>query len=201
MEKLNPIVLGKQPSRKTPFQPAHALKYGVEIVLRDKTGVVCSVECLFCRYFGREEAVASKRKRTQNVRTYKPPYRPQSYIEHNQTAHPEKWSEYEGLSDADKVDFFKDRTPPKKNQLSAHFDKESACVRFSFPAEIVEVLLGNLFFNAEDEEATVATALRAFGPNLDEKYSVVIKTPLRFTLAVQHLSVGLSFRQTAEVIR
>lgn len=57
------------------------------------------------------------------------------------------------------------------------------------------------FFNAEDEEATVATALRAFGPNLDEKYSVVIKTPLRFTLAVQHLSVGLSFRQTAEVIR
>lgn len=144
MEKLNPIVLGKQPSRKTPFQPAHALKYGVEIVLETRLASCALLSAFSAGISGAKKLLlqnASERRMFGRTS----PYRPQSYIEHNQTAHPEKWSEYEGLSDADKVDFFKDRTP-KKNQLSAHFDKESACVRFSFPAEIVEVLLGNLFF-------------------------------------------------------
>ncbi|EGZ22925.1 hypothetical protein PHYSODRAFT_481648, partial [Phytophthora sojae] len=103
---------------------------------------------------------------------YKAPFRPQNYIEHNTSAHSAKWGEYTGLRDAEKAVFFADLTS-RSNQLVAYFDTESAVLRFSFPELIVTELIGKVFFNAEDEDddMTVARALRAFGSVVDGVYT------------------------------
>ncbi|OWY95527.1 hypothetical protein PHMEG_00034451 [Phytophthora megakarya] len=66
---------------------------------------------------------------------------------------------------------------------------------------IVDDLIRNTFFNSDDEDVPVEHALREFGSKQNGMHYVVINTPLRFKLAVKHLSVGLSFRQSAVVIR
>lgn len=52
--------------------------------------------------FRLEATAEGKRKRTQNYRIRKSPYRLQNYTDHNLTAHAEMWSEYQVLSDAEK---------------------------------------------------------------------------------------------------
>ncbi|CAK9865875.1 unnamed protein product [Sphagnum jensenii] len=42
--------------------------------------------------------------------------------------------------------------------------------------------------------------MKLFKPQEDESYLVRIKNSLRFNLAIRHISVGLSFRQTSKVI-
>jgi hypothetical protein len=42
--------------------------------------------------------------------------------------------------------------------------------------------------------------MKLFKLQEDSSYRVTIKKPLRFQLAIDHISVGLSFRQTAAVI-
>ncbi|OWZ13855.1 hypothetical protein PHMEG_00012755 [Phytophthora megakarya] len=46
--------------------------------MRDTHGLVSSVRCQLC-----QEAATGKRKRTQNAKFYKAPYRPQYYVDHN----------------------------------------------------------------------------------------------------------------------
>ncbi|ETN22362.1 hypothetical protein PPTG_20911 [Phytophthora nicotianae INRA-310] len=106
MQRLQPSVSSKPPSRKTPFQPAHELQYGLKVMAKDASGVVCSVRCQFCKYFGREESKNGKRRRTQNQKFYKPPYRPQYYTDHNTTAHGIKWAQYQALSSDEKSGIF-----------------------------------------------------------------------------------------------
>jgi hypothetical protein len=42
--------------------------------------------------------------------------------------------------------------------------------------------------------------MKLFKAHMDGSYRVTIKNPLRFQLAIDHISVGLSFRQTAAVV-
>jgi hypothetical protein len=72
---------------------------------------------------------------------------------------------------------------------------------------IVNDIVGNLFFNPKEDEEdddsepiTTANAMKLFKLQEDESYLVIIKNSMRFNLAIEHVSVGLSFRQTATVI-
>ncbi|ETO64340.1 hypothetical protein F444_18112 [Phytophthora nicotianae P1976] len=162
MQRLKPSVSSKPPSRKTPFQPAHELQYGLNVMAKDVSGVVCSVRCQFCKYFGREESKNGKRRRTQNQKFYKPPYRPQYYTDHNTTAHGIKWAQYQALSSDEKSAFFSGQIS-HNNQLSSHYEVESSTLSFDIPEHIVTDLIGKIFFNDEDEGASEPVALRAFG--------------------------------------
>ncbi|OWY99543.1 hypothetical protein PHMEG_00029438 [Phytophthora megakarya] len=51
MSKLKPSVSSKPPSRKTPFQPVHAIQYGLAVVMRDTHGLVCCVRCQMASSF------------------------------------------------------------------------------------------------------------------------------------------------------
>jgi hypothetical protein len=64
-----------------------------------------------------------------------------------------------------------------------------------------------LFFNPKEDEEdddsesiTKTNAMKLFKLQEDESYLVIIKNSLRFNLAIEHMSVGLSFRQTIAVI-
>ncbi len=67
--------------------------------------------------------------------------------------------------------------------------------------------MGDLFFHPEEDEEddasepiTKANAMKLFKPQEDGSYLVTIKNSLRFNLAIRHVFVGLSFRQTSKVI-
>ncbi|KAE9009634.1 hypothetical protein PR002_g15564 [Phytophthora rubi] len=188
MNQLVPSVRRKPPSRSTPFQPSHELQYGVRVAARNVTGAVCSVQCQFCRYFGREETPGSKRKRTQTIKLYTKPYRPEYFKDHNLSAHSQKWLEYEALNDQGKGAFFT-ALPTRSNQVLAYYEGESNGLCFTFPEAIVDEFIAKAFFDGDLEEECIPTALRAFDQARDGYYDVIIKTPLRFSLAVQHLSM------------
>ena len=86
--------------RNTPFQPGHALNYGLRPVSRDPdTNLIMTVACRFCEKFGREQKVGAKRRATQHIKHFKHPFRTENYHQHHLGQHPTKWSEYQTLTD------------------------------------------------------------------------------------------------------
>jgi hypothetical protein len=97
---------------------------------------------------------------------------------------------------------------------------------FPISADIVDNIIGDLMFRAEDElaiapdaedekdidhdpnparlAAKVAklkrNAMKSFVRQDDGSYVVVVKNVTRFRLAIDHVSIGMSFRQTAKTI-
>ncbi len=72
---------------------------------------------------------------------------------------------------------------------------------------IVEVIIGDMFFKPEldedDEEMELITktnALKLFHQQDDGSYVAKVNNPILYNLTLQHMSVGLSFRQTSVVI-
>jgi hypothetical protein len=109
------------------------------------------------------------------------------------------------LSHQEKATFFK-----KKEVSSIHsfLDKDKDNMQFviSRPT-IINDVVGDLFFHPEEdkendasEPITKANTMKLFKPQEDGSYLVTIKNSLRFDLAIRHVSVGLSFRQTSKVI-
>ncbi len=109
------------------------------------------------------------------------------------------------LSHQEKAAFFK-----KKEVSSIHsfLDKDKDSLQFVIlRLTIVDDVVGDLFFHSEEdkeddafEPIMKANAMKLFKPQEDGSYLVTIKNSLRFNLAIRHVSVGLSFRQTSMVI-
>ena len=111
-----------------------------------------------------------------------------------------KWTVYKAISFEDKKVFFTKR-PEFKDTLFSFSDDAISTLILTKSAPIVNFLIGELFFNSKDETIFAETAMKLFRRQEDGTYNVTIKTPLRYQLAVQHTSAGLSFRQTATVIQ
>jgi hypothetical protein len=194
-------------SRQTPFQTKHVLEYGLKIVKRSPSGSVETVPCQFCVFFGREmrEGAGVKRNRTKKVQLFQFPFRPENYGNHLKSRHSDDWAKYQALSSKAKLSFFNQR---EVSGIHTFLDKENYSLEFTiFQPAIVDSLIEDLFFNpSQDEEdddstpVTKANAMKLFKLQKDGIYRVTIKNPLRFQFAIDHISVGLSFRQTAAVI-
>ena len=123
-----------------------------------------------------------------------------NYQVHYKEAHVGKWTENEAISFEDKKVYFNKRLE-FKDTLFSFFDDANSAQTFTISVPIVKVLIGELFFNSKDETILAVTALVLFRRQKNDSYTATIKTPLRYQLAVQHTSAGLSFRQTATVIQ
>ena len=94
-------------SRKTPFQPSHALEYGLSITAHDLQKAVSCVQCNFCVFYGRiGDDEGRKRARTQKIQFFSPPFRPELYRKHHTSQHAEHWLAYQSLSNTEKKIFF-----------------------------------------------------------------------------------------------
>lgn len=209
----------KHRTRPAAWKASVGKKYGLAIAHREAaTGVVTSVKCRFCEIFGKEEGDAGsgrKRKRSKNNKYFVPPFRVDNIGRHLASQHPIKYSEYEKLSEAEKLAFFDD-TIPVSNTLGAHFEGEHF-LKFEIQCDIVEVLIGDLLFDPEEEDAiqTRDRALRLFtleeegsddgpedeGEDEDEsakRYTVVIKCSRLFWLVVGFVARGATFRAAAD---
>jgi hypothetical protein len=96
----------------------------------------------------------------------------------------------------------------KKATINRFFCTTNDVLEMTIASKIVDELIGDLYFhpnddaaNGDDQPISKANVMRLF--QLDEggaTYSVTIKNPLRFWLAINHTSSGLSFQQTATII-
>jgi len=122
-----------------------------------------------------------------------------------QSQHTNEWAKYQTLSPVDKLAYFNKK---EVTGINAFLDKDRDSLTFAISQPtIVDDIVGNLFFNPKEDEEnddsepiTKANAMKLFKLQEDELYLVIIKNSLRFNLAIEHVSVGLLFRQTAVVI-
>ena len=129
---------------------------------------------MFCRVFGREDPdddKSRKRKRTQNIQSFRAPWRIDKLKKHNIAMHPKKWAEYQLCSPSQKQCFFKaalDAKPgvsyfkqPGADKCEVHVEKS-----------IFETIIEDLLYVAEDDDIEIETAQKkdiiGFEPIHDE---------------------------------
>jgi hypothetical protein len=123
---------GDSKKRKTSFNSAHVLEFGLRISKRDAdNSLVKAVACRFCPKFGKDSVGERKRKPSTNTRYFASPFRVENYKSHLTTAHPIRWKEYQELINAEKLKYFEGGTR-HVNTLRAHVEGSRA---FSFTVD------------------------------------------------------------------
>lgn len=198
------------PTRTTDLQKAHLLEFGLEItqsVAKGSSTAVAAVACLFCKRLGRQDASADprKRKRTDNIKYFGPPYRRENFARHAQTQHAVAFEEYGKLSVDKKETFF--HIKKHTNSMHHYLTPSPAGLTIPISRDIVEVVIGDMFFNPELDDngddvelVTKVNALKLFDEQPDGSYVARVANVTLYNLVLQHTSVGLSFRQTSAVI-
>ena len=213
--------------RSTPFQANWKTKYGVEVTEIDPvTKCVSACVCRFCKYIGRttREGASRKRVSTTNFTYFTIPFRAENIRRHLETQHVDDWGVYKDMSLDQKKAFWQGRLS-RVDTLHNYWDLSTDDLTFQIGANIVDKIIGPLLFNPGDEMAALdadgidcnldnslainraqkaldskTRAMALFVPQDDGSYIVEIKTPMKFELAIDHISNGLSFRQTAAAI-
>ena len=117
----------------------------------------------------------------------------------------DQWAIYQALDSESKKSFF-EKVAPVANTLHAHFGSREKALTLSFNQEVVDVIIGQLFFNADDpNEVSRLRAISLFDLHISDSearagYATTIKNVLQFRLVVKYLSHGLSFSQIAAVL-
>jgi hypothetical protein len=128
------------------------------------------------------------------------------------------------LSSEEKENYFNECIK-KTNTLYHHFDHDKDTYQFFLSTEIVEVIIGDLFFrddeqledidDDDEQNSTDATRKKLVKKQYEKKnvmnlfykkddapvYTVTIKYCLRFNLAMDYVGIGLSFWQTTVAIQ
>ena len=104
------IMMAESSRKPIEFQQKWIVRYGVRVSARDSdTGKVCSVECRFCRFFGRRDRCSpgEKHKRTTpHKKMFKVPWRSGHIVSHLTDQHTEQFKTYSALTDEQKKVFF-----------------------------------------------------------------------------------------------
>jgi hypothetical protein len=212
----------------TPFQPKHKLEYALELVSTDGNGDV-TYRCLFCLHDGRDvvEVVAGstrKRKSRGDIKYFQKPFLPHKYRSHHSGQHAESWELYQASSTEEKKNFFVGKIK-NVNTIHRYMDLDTDTLTFTVKASIVESIIGDLFFrdyevmndfgSDRDDDVVGAEAKKAaqmikqkrnamklFEKNEEEpQYTATSKNIVRFELAIDHVSIGMSLRQEAGAIQ
>ena len=137
------------------FKAKWELECGVKVASRNPiSGQVEGVICLFCRAFGREEPDEGderKRKRTQNIQSFKAPWRIDKLKKHHKAMHPKKWAEYQECSAVLKKHFF-DAALEAKPANSVFLASRTEKREIEVDKSIVENIIEDLLFYAEDDK-------------------------------------------------
>lgn len=109
--------MARMPNNKdAPFQPKHALEYGLEVVMTNQEDKVQTVRCRFCAFEGRDRKAVGittgQRKRAcrQDVKYFCKPFLPFNFRKHLEGQHAKSWEYYQALSIEDKMSYFTGKT-------------------------------------------------------------------------------------------
>lgn len=191
--------------RTTPFRLPHQEEYGLRVAIRHpSTGQVTSVTCRFCEIFGREEKVGQKRKPATTTKSFRMPFRPETYRQHLSLQHPTRWAEYSAASTDEKRNYFS--APPRSNTLRNYFAGVDDQLFFRINAPIVDVVLRRLLLNEDDDETGAQRALSRFEPEKEPSsdvivaYKVQVKNLKLFKFVAGLIALGSSFRMVARQV-
>ncbi|CAK9222779.1 unnamed protein product [Sphagnum troendelagicum] len=173
-----------------------------------------------------EEHAGEKRQRSsRNDTKYWTSFASQNYRSHHESQHVDLWPEYSVLSKEEKCTHF-DGKANHANTLHRYVDLESDSLTFHMSAPIVNIIITNIFFrfdevlvdfddDDDDDGGTVAAiakkaatkakqktlALKLFVKDVanvkEGEYAVTIKGTMRYKMAMDHVSTGMSFHQVA----
>jgi len=148
-------------------------------------------------------------------------FAPQNYRRHHESQHANLWAEYNVLSNEEKGMHF-DGKANHANTLHWYLDLESDSLTFHVSAPIVDIIIADLFFqpnevlvdfddddDEDDGGAAAAIANKAVAKanqktltlklfvkdvaNVEEdEYVITIKGTMRYELAMDHVSTGMS---------
>ena len=215
------------------FKHKWLLECGVEISARDiELSKPISAVCKFCKTFGKEQAEDNKSRKgkwPQNIQLFKKPWRADKMKEHNKRMHKAQWQEYQTLSDMEKKAYFVDNAPPPANSVLCTFYRQVEKRSVFFDKKIVEVLLDDVLFAAEEESEDVLVETDSLGHDgggvvlenilsifklveedmecdCDDEisgralYKAVIPNLYQYNHVIEMIACGLSFRQATNVI-
>jgi hypothetical protein len=123
--------------------------------------------------------------------------------------HALEWEQYQNLSSEEKRVYFDDREN-LQNSLLRHFEADDS-LRFQVNRDIVDVIIGDLLFDPDDEDVALSRerALSLFRlsedvignvSNAQDAYTVTIKSSKQFRLAQRFVACGASFRMASRLI-
>jgi hypothetical protein len=198
----------------------------VEVVSQDAKGSA-TCWCMFYVHEGRNEVKIGqngrKQKRTAQIKMFIAPFYPHKYCNHHESQHVKSWALYQDLSKTNKKQYFLSQIKPA-NTLHWHMTVKDDKLVLDISARIVDTIIGDLFFhndevlaNADnngdsddDVASTIAkkakektNTLKLFVKNENDpdRYRVVIPNAMQFELAMDHVSINMSFRQATAVIQ
>jgi hypothetical protein len=134
------------------FQQKHEFEFVLEVHERDpRTKEVISVAFKLCKFFGRDndDSAVRKRKRTENMKYFKHPFRLENYKSHA-AQQGSKWEDYLIASSTEKVLF--DGVISRRNTLHSYIEIEGDELSFVLSPAIFE-FIGEHIFRQEDELA------------------------------------------------
>jgi hypothetical protein len=101
-----------------------------------------------CMFIGREshKGPGVKRKRTENKQLFRFQFRPELFRRHLEQQHTNDWIRYQAMNQAERASFSNRK---EIGGINAFHDKTKESIEFVIKADIVEKLIGELFFHPE----------------------------------------------------
>jgi len=202
------------------WQRSYPRKYGLEVI-EQEGACIKAAHCRFYKYYDREVLLSNRKCGPHKTdQFYTVPFRADLIVKHLEGQHADKWVEYVALSPNEQHTFF-DLVQPRANTMYHYMDMEGDKINLVVSTEIVDVIIGEMLFRPEDElnpadddddlasvgdcnrniEKLRRSVLQLFKLNENnDDYTISIKKIMRFKLAIQHVSCGLSFRQVVTAI-
>jgi hypothetical protein len=172
------------------------------------------VLCLFCLRFGREAQPklleAEKRWPTSSVKHFGKPWKTDALLQHLRKQHGEKWKAYDSSYMAAREKFFEVSTNEVAywNTLDAHLDAGESLF-FWVRRNIVNRVVGDLLFDPNESDEKFQAVLSLFkeygvgeargASSEHSELKVTVTKVLEFSLIVDYIGAGLSFRQASHI--
>ena len=103
------------------------------------------------------------------------------------------------MSNEDKKSYFQ-KAIPHQETIQAHFQGTQVPRQEFVDKTIVEHIIGEIYFHPEDKEQVKEGVLSISQENNGPCYKCIIKNPLQFSLVVDYLSIGVSFRMAVSIV-
>ncbi|KAG6616930.1 ABC transporter C family member 5 [Phytophthora cinnamomi] len=142
----------------------------------------------------REEKVGAKRKKTTNIKYFRRPFRPEHYRKHHYNQHPNKWKQYQLLTEAECKTLFDDRSL-HRSSMHLYLNENQAPLVIEVDRAIVEGIIDSFLVGDDVDDISWDRIRSRLCCNVDNTHYVLnIVNPVQFHLIVDYLSIGMSFR-------
>ncbi|KAG6608894.1 uncharacterized protein IUM83_12905 [Phytophthora cinnamomi] len=99
----------------------------------------------------REEKVGAKRKKTTNIKYFRRPFRPEHYRKHRYNQHPNKWKQYQLLTEAECKTFFDDRSL-HRSSMHLYLNENQAPLVIEVDRAIVEGIIDSFLIGDDVDD-------------------------------------------------